>query len=454
MSSPTTDPDRDAETDKTASKRECLQYTVEYAYEHSYFYREVFETNDIAPADIRTVDDLTRIPITTGEDILANQPPAADTFRFRNRDADCRRAFHTSGSDNTPKTIFLSYDEITAFYSGTGQQGFEHFGLTADDCLVNYNPFVGLNPSCVYVEGAVERIGGTTLPISNTQYPIDQEVDLLRHHNPDVMMGLPSHVAAKGERFRQEEVNPADFDFEAIFVAGEPIGEERQRHIYEMYDSPVRRFYAATELGGIGFDCLVGDGYHVLDERVHVEIIDRASGRRVPNGERGSVVATRLLHPGEESAMPLLRYDVGDVASVESDGDACDCTIGGDRKLYCPQRTDWEFIVGGVNLSVLFVENALHSTMALRNHVEDYQIQLAYDSETGQDVLKIAVEPATRVGGDKSLAGSIRGALLDRHAHLRDTVETVGAARIDVELVGNVEMPPGKPQRLIDHRDR
>ena len=112
MSSPSSIPSRDAEADRTASKCERLQYTVEYTYEHSPFYRGMMDHHGVSPSEIQTFGDLEQLPVVSGEDILANQPPETDEFRFKNEDADVRRPFHTSGTTGDPKTVFRSYTEM------------------------------------------------------------------------------------------------------------------------------------------------------------------------------------------------------------------------------------------------------------------------------------------------------------------------------------------------------
>ncbi|MFB6197861.1 MAG: phenylacetate--CoA ligase family protein, partial [Halobacteriaceae archaeon] len=174
-------------------------YTVSFAYEHSDFYQELMDEAGVDPKEITSIHDLGKLPVTTSEDILQNQPPKTDSFRLYNDEAPLRRPFNTSGSSGQPKVIFMSHGDVETYYHGNGARIFENLGVTEEDLMVNYNPFVGLNPSCVFAEGAMEEIGGATLPISNTPYPIDTEAQKLKAHEPDVMMSLPSHADARGK---------------------------------------------------------------------------------------------------------------------------------------------------------------------------------------------------------------------------------------------------------------
>lgn len=453
----------------TDTKQERVRYTVTHAYEHSPFYRERMDAHGIAPEDIEDVDDLSRLPIVDKEDILANQPPATEEYRLRNPDADVRRPFNTSGTTGDPKTIFKSYDEVDAVYDDV-RRGHEHFGMTPDDTVINYFPFVGLNVSGFGTEGGMERLGAETVPLSNTPYPVDVEAELLQRHRPEdgnyVMMGLASHIDAKGMQFQEEGYSLDQFDIDMILLAGEPVTEARKEHIAALYDADVYEYLGSTEGGAFAYDCLEGDGLHVLDDRVHVEVVDSDTGEALPHGEEGSLLITNLLAPGEESGMPLLRYALGDLVTAYDEGNGCDCMLSGHPRISTPRRDSNGFILGAVNLEPSYFEERIYAEDALAGAVTDYQLQVDYNPALGKDVLEVQV--ATNGDGHTGLvaedvgltvdgsrdnpAAELGRTFLEDNPHLTDTVDTVGAARIDVRFVDAIEHGPGKPERLIDAR--
>lgn len=269
----TINPDALTHSELIELKQTRLQYTIEYAYEHSPYYRDVMNARGLTPAEFETTDDLTKFPITTPSDIRANQPPATDDYRFLNPEAKTRRQFYTSGTTGEPKSVFRSYDEMARIYENV-RRGHEHFGITEDDLAVDYFPFVGLNMSLFGTEGGMEALGIETLPISNTQFPVDHEAALLLSRKPTVLMGLASYIDSKGMQFINAGHDPTEFGVEKVICAGEPVSESRKAHLGSIYDAEVYDYLGSTEGGAFAFECLDGEGLHVLDDAVHIEVVD------------------------------------------------------------------------------------------------------------------------------------------------------------------------------------
>lgn len=447
-------------------KDERLQYTVEYAWENSEFYREQMEEAGVTPDDIDGIDDIGKLPVVEADQVRENQPPRDDEYRLAVDDADVRRPFSTSGSTGEPKVFFKSYDEMDRIYDDL-KRGFEHFGLSEDSVFVNYLPFVGLNPSNFYSEGGMEEIGLETVPISNTDYPPEYEhmfIDEYVDGDEDVVAvnGLASHIDAKGRKFKEEGFDPAELGIDLISLSGEPVTESRKESIAEMYDAEVVEFLGSTENGGFAYEALDDEGLRVLDESVHVEVVDE-DGEQVPDGEEGNLLVTNLLHPDEESAMPLVRYNIGDrtrvLARDEEDGI-------GSMRIEAPHRQGWEFVFGAVNLDIEYFEDTIYDLDELDDAVGEYQLRLDYNEESGREGLEVVVESrnpelagqevedAEYVEEPDDVAEKLTKELLDGHSHFRDTVDNVDAARLDVSVVdaGSLELGKGKPDRLRDER--
>lgn len=452
--------------DRATRKDERLEYTVEYAWEHSPKYREEMEAAGVTPEDIDGMEDIEKLPIIEADQIRENQPPSTDDYRFKADAADVRRPFTTSGSTGDPKVFFKSYDEMDRIYDDL-RRGFEAIGADEDSVFVNYLPFVGLNPSSFYSEGGMEEIGLETVPISNTDYPPEYEFSLLEsylqdHDGTTIVNGLASHIDAKGRGFEEAGFDPAELDIDIVTLSGEPVSESRKDSIADVYDAEVLEFLGSTENGGFAYELPDEDGLQVIDDSVHVEVVDD-DGQQVEDGAIGDLVVTNLLDPGEESAMPLVRYNIGDRTRIR-DRDAE--TELGDIRIDSPHREGWEFVFGAVNTDAAFIEDSLYGMDELEDTIAEYQIHLDYDDETGRERmdLRIAPEDAELVGEQaldaehyedpETVAESVSTHLLDQHAHLKDTVHNVDAARLDVRFVGmdELELGKGKPQRLVDER--
>lgn len=464
------DPDSLDEDEVRDLKEERLQYTVEYAWNHSPFYRERMEEAGVHPDDITDFEDLEELPVVSSEDIQQNQPPVTSEYRLKSQDPDLDvwRPFNTSGSTGNPKTVFYSFDEEERMYDDV-RRGLEHFGVEEGDKAVNYFPFIGLNVSCIGNQGGMKNLNMETVPISNTPLPPDTEAGLLQSHRPDsdeqqyVMLGLPSHIDSKGRELQQTGTDPAMFDIDTIVLAGEPVSESRKEHISETYDADVFEFLGSTESGASAYECTERSGnLHLIEDSVHHEILDPDTHEPADEGDEGELVVTNLLHPGEESGMPLIRYNLGDLVTYQEPDGSCDCAMGGGRLIETPKRDSWSFVFGAVNLDPLYFEDNIFDHPELEDTVEEYQLELDYDTETGQDVLDIKLETEeTRTGYDdvqwteepQDELEELGNMLLDGHSHLRDTVDTVDAARMNIVPVDEIELGKGKPNRILDNRE-
>ncbi|WP_232685679.1 phenylacetate--CoA ligase family protein [Halobacterium zhouii] len=450
------------EADHATLKQTRLQHTVEYAYDHSPFYRELMQANGLTPTDAQTTDDLTQLPIVEPSDVLANQPPVTDQFRFKATDAQIRRPFHTSGTTGQPKTIFKSHDEMDRIYDDV-QRGFEHFGVTPTDVVVNYCPFVGLNISCMGTEGGLARLGCTTVPIANTPYPVDREAEILQEHQPSVVHGLASHIDAKGHQLRDAGYDPAASDIDLVVVVGEPVSESRKERLGDLYDAEVVEYVGSTEAGAFAFECPEDGFLHVLDTSVHVEVVDD-DGAPLPAGEQGRLVVTNLLNPISESGMPLLRYAIGDVVSIVEDANPCSCPLDSDCKITPPRRSGWQFILGAVNLTTQTFEDVIYSHPELKAVAADYQVHVEHDPTTGQEVATLLIESVDEglvgqvvddmaaVTTPMTTAETLGTMLLERNSHLTEVVENTEVVRLAIQIVDNIDTGDGKPQQLVDQR--
>lgn len=269
--------------------------------------------------------------------------------------------------------------------------------MTGDDVVVNCFPFVGLNVSGIGTEGGLAALGVETVPIGNTPYPPEHEFDLIRRHQPTdsgnyVITGLASHLDAKAMQFVDTGRDPATLGFDLVVIAGEPVSETRKSHLAEVYDADVYEYLGSTEGGAFAFECLEKRGLHVLGEFVHAEVVDPETGNRLDSGKNGSLAITPLIAPGDESAMPLLRYRLGDLVTKLDDSTTCSCPLSTYPRITPPQREGSKSVVGAVNLHPLFIEQHIYDHPKLRKHVREYQIELDYEESTGRDVLRILLE--------------------------------------------------------------
>lgn len=444
-------------------KNNRVDYTTNFAFEKSPFYNEHFKNNNVDPTNIKEIKDLRKIDPIGKEEILENQPPETDEYRFRSLPkGQARRPFTTSGSTGNPKTVFYSHDEMEEM-ANTIKNELKIMSCEEDDVFYNKFPFVGLNISCIAMEEGVEKLGAESVPVSNTPYPPQKEGQIIESFQPTAMIGLPSHADSAARKFEKEGYDPSGWPIDKILLAGEPVSDARKERISKEYSAEVFEFLGTTEGGAFACECPEHDGLHLMEDSTHVNVLDK-EGNKLPEGEEGRLVLTNLMHKGSESAMPLINYDQGDlITKYVEDGCGCGLPL---QKISSPNRQSNSFIFAGVNLTPEYFEDVIYSSEKLGDEINgEYQIIAKESEETGQDVIDVKLEAdelnsvgeyAEEVVRDyekEGVASDIGRELLRNHPQLNDTVTTVGAGKINVEIVEEIEMPKGKPKRFIDRRE-
>lgn len=420
-----------------------LRYTVKYAYENSPYYRELMEENDVSPEDIRDVSSLRDLPVTYGDDVRNNQPPVTDSFRLRNTDIDgFRSVAQTSGSTGMPKTRFYSHDEWRMMMEA-GAEILSLQGIEPGTSAVNYLPYVGLNLSGRCHEGMLSEHRCPAVPLANTSIAADKELKYLRQFDPEVLIGTPSQMDAKLRKFLDAGKDPADIGVSQLYVVSEPITDQRKRRLERYFDAAVNDALGMTETGMVATERPSTDYMHVIDHTFLYEVIDEETGEPVEPGEQGLVVVTFLLETGAEAAMPLIRYAPGDYAT-RVDGDGPYSAV---RDVH---RTDDEFILGGVNMDIMYVEEQLMSVVG-DDWTGEYQVVLEYDGDAGKDVMAVRIEPANK-DIDGRTRQRIKEALLDNHFYLDKIVRDEDWADITVRTE-TISFGAGKPDRIVDERE-
>ncbi|MFP4045771.1 MAG: phenylacetate--CoA ligase family protein [Candidatus Aenigmatarchaeota archaeon] len=441
-------------------KDKRVDYTTDFAYENSPFYKEHLKEYNVDPSEVKSIEDLSQIPEVDAEDILQNQPPNTQDFKFRSLPkGQARRPFTTSGSTGNPKTIFYSYDDMKKM-ANTIKNGLKITNCKENDLFYNKFPFVGLNISCIAMEEGVNELGAESIPVSNTPYPPQREGEIIESFEPTVMLGLPSHVDSASRKFREKGYDPSEWTIDRILLAGEPVSDSRKERISEEYAAEVYEFLGTTEGGAFAWECPEHNGLHLMEESTHVDVLDE-EGNKLPEGEEGKLVLTNLMPKDSKSAMPLINYNQGDLVTKYVE-DSCGCGLPLE-KISPPNRQSNSFIIAGVNLRPEYFEDIIYSQEELGEELNgEYQIIANYDERTGQDFLTVKLESnewAGELAKDVSLDSEeneipykVGKEFLKNHEQLKDTVENVDAGRIDVEMVEEIEMPPGKPKRFIDKR--
>ncbi|HDI86283.1 MAG TPA: phenylacetate--CoA ligase family protein [Candidatus Korarchaeota archaeon] len=428
--------------DRHANSR--VRWTVRRVYSKSRFYRDLMRRSGLAHRDIRGVEDLGKLPLTSPSDL------SADPYAFLCVPFDeVGAVYTTAGTTGDPKMVFFTRDEIdraielggTMMRAGGLGPGFGP-GKPVQIMFAYGRPSWGAG----YVsQRMVERAGGLPIPASNSLEP-EEQLSLMEKFRPVAILGTTSYVFRVTEELVQRGVDLRQFGVHTIALGAEAWPESVREYLEEKWGATVVDQYGLTEATfAVAAECREQDGLHVNEIDLYVEIVDPETGERVAPGEEGEIVFTTL----SRRAMPLVRYRTGDVAAMIPG--ECGCGSPTVRITRIRGRTDDMFTLGtGENMYPSFFDEALLGIPG----VVDYQIVLS--GENMRDSILVRVEASSP---SEDLRREIREAVLGVRSIRHDFEVSKAISSVEVEFVGSGEISQAsgeeiKRRRVVDLRGR
>ena len=304
-----------------------LRAIIKHAYENVAYYRKLFDSAGVKPADVVDLTDLTKIPLTTKSDL---QNLALDEVTAANMSIDKCKEMVISGPSGQPLRIFFTPKDY-GFLEMLWARGFLENGLRLTDKRVSIEfqlPYTSW----------IQRLGIWRKDLLSVQYDPPSQVSIIKEMNPDALTGYPFDLQALAKAITA--VDAKEIQPRLVFSLGSFLGSEPRRLIEEVFATRIFDFYATGELGCIAWECTNHAGYHINTDAFVLELIE--GERSVPLGEKGEIVCTAL----HSHAMPLIRYRTGDVG-VFSD-EPCPCGRGLPRMSYREGRAN-TFIITPTN---------------------------------------------------------------------------------------------------------
>jgi phenylacetate-CoA ligase len=404
-----------------------LQWSLRHAYDNVPAYRIKFDQAGVKPGDLKDLNDLARFPFTSKRDLRDNYP-----FGMFAVPRDQIVRIHAS-SGTTGKATVVGYtkedldvwsDMIARSLRAAGARP----GMTMH-IAYGYGLFTG----GLGVHYGAERLGCTVIPVSGGM--TERQVQLILDFEPDIIGVTPSYMLAIYDVFRSKGIDPRRTSLKIGVFGAEPWTNSMRSEIEDAFDMHAVDMYGLSEVigPGVAHECIeTKDGLHIWEDHFYPEVVDPATGRVLPDGERGEIVFTSLSKVG----MPVIRYRTGDLTRLLPG------TARSMRRMEkVTGRTDDMMIVRGVNVFPTQIEEQLLRCDGLSPH---YLIELRRDQRL--DVMRLLVE--ARPDSAEEAARNAQAALLTRHVR-----EAIG---IGVEVVvgapGSIERSAGKAKRISDLR--
>ena len=412
---------------------EMLRHQLAHVIERSPFYRAKFGAIGLRPADIRTLDDVRRIPMTDKDelrDAQAAHPPWGNVACIGPDEAV--RVFQTSGTTGRPVRILLNRKD----WFDTFTEQFQHFrcgyGLTERDVL--FVPFnYGLYIAWWGFQAAMERAGLMIIPGGGLSSK--DRLKAMLDWGATAICGTPSYLLYLAETARRNGIDLAASPIRRLVAAGEPGAAvlATKKALEVQWGARCFDDIGSTEMSNFGYECIRHRGTHVNEGMFLAEVVDPDTGEALPDGAPGELILTNLCC----ESVPLIRYRTRDL--VKFDRTACEC---GRTYLRLDGgvlgRTDDMFHFAGVNIFPSQIQNLLHE-------VDEFSQEylLVVPRQGGGGHLRLRVEPAHEGIGQARLARA-RDHLIESIRY-RITV----TPDIDIVEIGSLPRVEGKAKRLI-----
>ena len=403
-----------------AIQNEKLFKQVHHVWDNVSYYRKKMEEKGLTPDDIKTVDDLHKLPFLSKADLKECYPYGLLAVPLK----DCVRIQSTSGTTGKRVVAFYTQADIDMWEECCARAITAAGGTNEDVCQVSYG------------YGLFTGVGCLTIPASsgNTERQIMFIMDL----SATILCCTPSYAAYLGESMKEMGLKPEDIPLKAGIFGAEAWSEEMRHDIEKVLGIKAYDIYGLTEISGPGvaFECSEQHGMHINEDHFIAEIINPDTGEVLPEGSQGELVFTSL----DKEAFPLLRYRTRDICTLTREKCSCGRTH---VKMSKPKgRSDDMLIIRGVNVFPSQIETVLLNNGYAANY------QIIVDRVNNTDTFDINVEMTPDMFTDN--VGEIQG----RKKVLEDGLKSMLGIKAKVTLVApkTIARSEGKAVRVIDKR--
>lgn len=413
-----------------AWQNERLLKQVRNVLDNVPYYRKKMEARGVTPEDIKSVDDLYKLPFVTKDDLRESYPYGLVARPLR----DCVRIQSTSGTTGKRVVAFYTQHDIDLWEDCCARAIVAAGGTNEDVCQVSYG--YGLFTGGPGLNGGSHKVGCLTIPTSSGN--TERQIMFIRDLNATILCCTPSYAAYIGETMKEMGLTPEQIPLKAGIFGAEAWSEEMRQDIQNTLGIKAYDIYGLTELSGPGvsFECSEQTGMHINEDHFIAEIIDPNTGEVLPEGTQGELVFTSLT----KEAFPLLRYRTRDICVLTRKKCSCGRTF---VKMSKPRgRSDDMLIVKGVNVFPSQIETVLLE----QGYQANYQILV--DRVNNTDTLEVMVEMTPENFSDSL------GKITEMEKNLVAALKAMLGIYAKVRLVApkTIARSEGKAVRVIDKR--
>jgi phenylacetate-CoA ligase len=409
-----------------------LRQTIERVYATVPFYRQQFDKAGVKPEDIKSLDDLRRLPFTTKQDLRDNYPFGLFAVPMEN----VVRIHAPSGTTGKPTVVGYTARDIQT-WAELMARALSAAGATRGDIIHNAYGY-GLFTGGLGVHYGAEKLGASVIPISggNTK----RQIMIMKDFGATVLTCTPSYALHLAEVAVEMGVDPKTLKLKVGVFGAEPWSEKMREEIEQKLCLTAIDIYGLSEIigPGVSIECIEAKkGLHIFEDHFIPEIINPETGENLKPGEVGELVITTIT----KEAFPVIRYRTRDITFINPE--PCVCGRTHVRMGRITGRSDDMLIIRGVNVFPSQIESVLMEIDEVEPHY-----QLIVDREGNLDTLTVLVEV-----GEHAFSDEVRKLQELERKIEKNIKEYLGvSARVKLVEPKTIARSEGKAQRVIDKR--
>ena len=407
-----------------------LQDMLQRIYKQVPFYKNLFDKKGIHPKDIRSTEDLSKLPFTKKSDLRNHYPYGM----FATPMEEIRRIHASSGTTGKPTVVGYTKNDLDAFDEVVARS-LVCAGARKGMKLHNAYGY-GLFTGGLGMHGGATLLEMAVIPVSGGM--TDRQLTILQDFAPEVICCTPSYAQTLAEECKKRGIDSQKLAVKYAILGAEPWTESIRNQVEQGLDVTATNIYGLSEIMGPGVSQEdyeeKGTGSYIWEDHFFPEVVDRDTGELLPYGQEGVLVFTTIT----KEAFPLLRYWTNDICSIYYDQNAKRTHI---KMSAIKGRADDMLIIRGVNLFYTQVEEVINEFEFL---VPNYQ--LIVSREGTMDEVKVRVE--VKKGVDH-LNEDFKNQLFYK------VKNTIGLSiKIKLEAPGSIPRSEGgKLNRIVDQRN-